>query len=431
MVVHRRSGCYNDRRDLMPLSSDTRFPKLRPVDLRPIVYQGQRLLLLRDPLQLSDKTLLVPQVLGPVLALCDGTREDAGALGAALAIRYGLPIDTGSIRQLLEALDEALLLDNERHENAKQAALDEFRDAPFRPPALAGSSYPEEADELRGLLASYSQSSPQMCGPDGSSGLGLISPHIDYARGGQVYAQVWKQAEESVRDAELVIIFGTDHFGGDASITLTRQHYATPFGVLPTARDIVDELAQAIGEQSAFEGELRHRGEHSVELAAVWLHHTRQELECEVVPILCGSFARFTSGLADATDDERISGIVAVLREKMQGRRTVVVAAADLAHVGPAFGGAPVDHAGRGELEASDTELIDRMCAGDAEGFLAAIKRVDDSNNVCGVSPIYLALRTLAGASGHFVAYDRCPADEQGTSLVSICGVVFGTENGR
>jgi len=412
----------------MPLTPDTRFPRLRPVDLRPIVYQGQRLLLLRDPLQLSDKTLLVPQVLGPVLALCDGTREDASAVGAALAIRYGLPIDTGSIKQLLEALDEALLLDNERHENAKLAALDEFREAPFRPPALAGPSYPEEPDELRRLLASYSQDGNKTPGADGAGGLGLVSPHIDYARGGQVYAQVWKHAEESVRGADLAIIFGTDHFGGDASITLTRQHYATPFGVLPTASDIVDELAQAIGEQSAFEGELRHRGEHSIELAAVWLHHTRQELECEVVPILCGSFARFTGGQAAAAEDERINSIVAILREKIKRRRTVVVAAADLAHVGPAFGGAPMDLAGRGELEASDTELIDRMCAGDAEGFLAAIKRVEDRNNVCGVSPIYLALRTLTGASGHFVAYDRCPADEQGTSLVSICGIVFGED---
>ena len=163
-----------------------------------------------------------------------------------------------------------------------------------------------------------------------------------------------------------------------------------------------------------------------MELAAVWLHHTRDGRECQVLPILCGSFARFTSGLADAGEDKRINQIVTILRKHMQRRRTVVVAAADLAHVGPAFGGPPVDLAGRCELQESDAELIDHICNGDAEGFLGAIKQVEDRNNVCGVSPIYLALKTLGGASGRFVAYDRCPADEQGTSLVSICGVVFG-----
>jgi AmmeMemoRadiSam system protein B len=279
------------------------------------------------------------------------------------------------------------------------------------------------------LLRSYQENIEQKTSASGTDGSGLVSPHIDYARGGSVYAQVWNQAEDAIRSAELAVIFGTDHFGGDASITLTRQNYATPFGVLPTARGIVDELAAAIGEPSAFDGELRHRGEHSVELAAVWLHHTREERECEVVPILCGSFARFTSGLAEAAEDERINRMVSILRKHMAGRRTVVVAAADLAHVGPAFGGEPVDLAGRARLQESDAELIDRMCDGDSEGFLEAIRREEDRNNVCGVSPIYLALRTLDGTHGRFVAYDRCPADERGTSLVSVCGIIFGEDN--
>jgi AmmeMemoRadiSam system protein B len=325
-------------------------------------------------------------------------------------------------------MDEALLLDNERYEEAGQIALGQYREAPFRAPALAGPSYPAEPDELRGLLRSYHDGKQLRTSANGAGGLGLVSPHIDYGRGGPVYAQVWKQAEEFVRCAELAIIFGTDHFGGDASITLTRQNYSTPFGVLPTARGIVDDLAKGIGEESAFAGELRHRAEHSIELAAVWLHHTRAEVECEVVPVLCGSFARFTSGLADAAEDERISRIVAILREHMHGRQTVVVAAADLAHVGPAFGGDPVDLAGRAKLQESDGELIDRMCEGDPEGFLGAIARVEDRNNVCGISPIYLALRTLGETAGRLVAYDRCPADEQATSLVSICGVVFAQD---
>ncbi len=79
----------------------------------------------------------------------------------------------------------------------------------------------------------------------------------------------------------------------------------------------------------------------------------------------------------------------------------------------------------RARLQAADDELMERTCAGDAEGFLTAIKRVQDRNNVCGVPPIYLALRMLGQVQGEQVAYDRCPADEDGTSLVSVCGIVW------
>ena len=56
---------------------------------------------------------------------------------------------------------------------------------------------------------------------------------------------------------------------------------------------------------------------------------------------------------------------------------------------------------------------------------VTAVERVQDRNNVCGVPPIYLALRMLGQVQGEQVAYDRCPADEDGTSLVSVCGVVW------
>jgi AmmeMemoRadiSam system protein B len=239
-----------------------------------------------------------------------------------------------------------------------------------------------------------------------------------------VYARVWQRAARAVREADLAIILGTDHFGGNG-LNLTRQNYATPFGSLPTPREIVDELAEAVGPQAAFNGELRHKGEHSVELAAVWLHFMRGGQPIEMLPILCGSFAAYMQDGARPTQDEAIEAAIAVLRRGMQGRRAIVVAAGDLAHVGPAFGGAPLDEAGREKLKQSDDELVGLMSAGDAEGFLDAIKQVGDCNNVCGVSPIYLTLRLLAPVGGEAVAYDLCPADEEGTSVVSVCGVVF------
>jgi hypothetical protein len=63
------------------------------------------------------------------------------------------------------------------------------------------------------------------------------------------------------------------------------------------------------------------------------------------------------------------------------------------------------------------------MCRGDAEGFHGAIQRVQDANNVCGVTPIYLTLRLLAPQHGENLGYAVCPADEAQTSVVTICGV--------
>jgi AmmeMemoRadiSam system protein B len=274
------------------------------------------------------------------------------------------------------------------------------------------------------MLDAYMPDDPE---PRGAGAVrGLISPHIDYARGGHVYARVWARAVGAARAAELAVILGTDHVSEGQALALTRQHYATPYGVLPTAVDAVDTLVEALGAEAALDGELHHRTEHSIELAAVWLHHVRGGEPCELLPILCGPFHRSAPSGLGAYAPLDLDALLDALRAATAGRRTLVVASADLAHVGPAFGGRPVDMVGRARLQAADDALLAHICAGDAEGFMDQIRRVDDRNNVCGVTPIYLALRLLAPVTGVPVAYDRCPADERGASLVSICGVQFG-----
>ena len=156
----------------------------------------------------------------------------------------------------------------------------------------------------------------------------------------------------------------------------------------------------------------------------MWLHYIRETRPVEIVPILCGSFGNFVSGEADIESDRANTLLVETLKRETAGRRTLVVAAGDLSHVGPAFGGAPVEMAGHALLKEADDELTRRMCAG-THGVLEAIKRVEDRNNVCGISPIYLAMRLLGEVQGERVSYDRCPADENETSFVSVCGVVF------
>jgi hypothetical protein len=103
------------------------------------------------------------------------------------------------------------------------------------------------------------------------------------------------------------------------------------------------------------------------------------------------------------------------------------VASGDLSHVGPAFGGQPLTPATRTRLRSADEGLLERMSAGDGEGFYRSIRNVQDRNNVCGVTPGYLTLKILGeGVRGERLAYETCPADEADRSAVTIGGVVFG-----
>src|SRR5690606_22699686 len=172
-------------------------------------------------------------------------------------------------------------------------------------------------------------------------GRAIISPHIDYPRGGKVYSKVWQRAKTAVLEADLVIILGTDHNGGLGTFTLTRQPYATPYGVLPTDTDLVDELAAAIGEEAAFAEELHHRKEHSIELSAVWLHYLYQQAGIDpkpMVPILCGSFHHFVMNGAHPAQDDLLGTAVTTLQRATADKKVLIVASVDFAHVGPAFG---------------------------------------------------------------------------------------------
>jgi len=232
-------------------------PLLRPLDFQPVIYQEQQMWLLRDPLQLSTQQLVMPAPLAQMLMFCDGTRTRA-EIHAAFSRQISSEVDYVVVDEAIAQLDAACLLDNSRSQKAHQALLAEYRRQTHRAPALANLSYPGDISELTRLLQSYIGNDEQ--GEDhGWHGRAIISPHIDYQRGGLVYAKTWRRAAAAVLDADLVIIFGTDHNGSAGAITLTCQPYATPYGVIPTDLGLIEKMADAIGPEVAFAEELHHR----------------------------------------------------------------------------------------------------------------------------------------------------------------------------
>jgi AmmeMemoRadiSam system protein B len=402
-------------------------PKLRHLQVGLGQQYGQQVFVLSDPCGLSDCAIVLPASLAPVLELCDGTR-DIAALRTVLELRTGLRVGPDYLEKMFAALDRALMIDNEHFAHVYQEALERFRTAPSRPPIMADRIYPADSELLEQVLCGYRNGLlPDEGGmPKAGEIRGLVSPHIDYQRGGTVYAEVWLRAAQAARAAEVAIILGTNHFSGNKLVTLTKQSYATPWGVLPTAGGVVDAVASVLGEEEVFTEEFNHRNEHSVEAAAVWLHYLVKDKGCELVPVLCGSFQRFIDGDKNPGDDDEIARFIEALRNATDNRRTLIVAAGDLAHVGPAFGDRyPIDVLEKARLSSADSELMSAIASGDAEGMFQQVKKEGDRRRICGLSAIYLALRLLGKASGDITGYAQCPADEQGTSFVSICGIVL------
>ncbi len=402
-------------------------PILRPLDFQPVSHMGQQMWLLRDPLQLSPQQLIVPQGLAQMLMFLDGCRTRQ-QIHDAFCHLVGEPLEFEIVNNALDQLDDALLLDNQHSQAAQQALLNAYRAQPNRPPALADLSYPGDPAELAQLFQTYGDGD-DLNGWPPWHGRALISPHIDYQRGGPVYAKVWRRAETAVLEADLVLIFGTDHNGGYGTVPLTRQPYATPYGVLPTDLALIDELAAAIGPENAYGEELHHRTEHSVELSAVWLHHIYHQAGVApkpMVPILCGSFHHFVTNGRHPDEDDLLNTAVSTLRRATAGKKALAVASVDLAHVGPNFGDEfLMNNPRRKKLRQEDDQLIQAVLQGDAADFYDQIAAIQDRNRICGFSSIHTMLRFLGPVNGRQIAYDHCPADPQDTSLVSICGLLL------
>ena len=416
----------NPKRRLKRDMSLPELPKLRPVEPMWVEHMGQRFLHLRDPMNMSGELIMIPERVAPIAALLDGTRN-LGEIRAGMALRFGAALTEDNARSLVEGLDRALLIENGEYRRAYRRALAEYRAADGRRMSHAGAVYPRDAGELSAQLDGWTRRfAPDAPASKPSGDLAaMVCPHIDYERGHATYAKLWRMAADDLADVELAIILGTDHAGAPAQITPTRQSYATPQGELPTDADALGLLERAVGK-SAYDEELHHAREHSIELAAVWLRHFARRADLAALPILCGSFHEFTNGDAHPNDDARMSAALDALGEIARRRRTLIIAAGDLAHVGPAFGDPnPLSAADKSRLREEDAASINAIRAGDSERFLNISRAESDKRRICGLPPIYMALRLAEGAAGADVGYDQCPADARNGSVVSIVGAAL------
>ena len=256
-----------------------------------------------------------------------------------------------------------------------------------------------------------------------------IAPHVDLHRGAPTYSWAYRALAEA-EPAELYVILGTCHTPVVGHFAATRKPYDTPLGPVPADNAFIDRL-QAEWGHDLFAGEFSHSGEHSIEFQAVYLRSLglAGEEAAPIVPILCDSLHSMVPYGGSPREVELVSSFVSALQRTLaqDGRRITLIAAVDLAHIGPRFGDEwSVDVGRQLGVGAADRELLDLVIAADADGYYDHVMRDHDARRICGFTPIYLltALMQAEARQGELLRYTQW-VDRDLSSSVTFCSAIF------
>ena len=245
-----------------------------------------------------------------------------------------------------------------------------------RRPAVAGTFYPADPDELRhdlDLLTSGRRP------PEEPRARALLVPHAGYIYSGRIAAETYLSARLPSR----FVILGPNHTGeGEAIALMTEGSWSLPMGEAP----IDSGLAAAILERcpAARADAAAHRREHSLEVQVPFLQRLLGEIR--FVPICVGTqrlpvlleLGRALAEAIEAAADE-----------------VLLVLSSDMSHYIPAS-----------LAESLDRRAIDRLLAIDPEGLHRVVRQ--EGISMCGVAPAVAGLeaaRRLGAVSAQLVAY--------------------------
>jgi len=403
------------------------------LDIVPTEHEGRPILVLRDPEGLTDKVLAVSPGALAVAALFDGRRsfrrlqEDLAKDGAGALLE-------SDIAGLAKELDAAGMLETPEVARGRRSLLEAFKASPKRSMALKGA-YPEAPLELAGSLGAYFRDAKGPGKPladkptRADAPLGLLSPHIDLARGGPAYAWSYGALAEAP-PPDVVVAFGVAHASPDSPWVMTKKEYETPHGAMAVDAELYGELSSALWYDPTAD-EWAHRREHSLEFQALWLRFLWRDKTPPWVPILCSSFERFCPDRPPSsveTVDKALEKMGAALaKQAAKGRRVLVLGGVDLAHVGPRFGddlelGPELDK----RVETEDRKSLAHAMKRDADAFYLSVVADGHWRKVCGLSAIYSSLRclnALGAKDGELLTYGQAPDPAGG--MVSFASAVF------
>jgi hypothetical protein len=292
-----------------------------------------------------------------------------------------------------------------------------------RPAAVAGSFYPDDADELRRVLVAHLEAAEASPGP-GAAAAGhapkiIVVPHAGYVYSGDVAALAYAPLARWRGHITRVVLLGPVHrvpVLGLAAPTVAA--FDTPLGRVPLDRAA---LATLQGLRQVVWSDAPHAHEHALEVQLPFLQ-----------AVLGEGFALVPLAVGQASAAE----VAEVLERLWGGDETLVVISSDLSHYLPYAQAQKVDRATVNRILALATDLRGEEACGAVplNGALLAARRH-------GLVPRLLGLRNsgdAAAGDGHRVvgygalAFDAAsPAARAGDDITPAAAPADAAALGR
>lgn len=431
-----------------PNAAHQQRPKLRPVRGFPAKVGEQVLLGLADARQLSDRMVVTSPAVQFVLPYLNGehTLEE-------IVQQVGRGLTRQVLETLVAQLDDAALLFGPKYDVMLAKIHADFDASPILPPAstaafadaLVSQELGENATDAQKtelgptkLREAFDKWIAQVLEnvPNPSVDVlpkAIIAPHIDYARGWMNYAAVWGRLRVVDRP-DRVIILGTNHFGLGTGVVGCDKGYETPFGQCPVDTMVVDHLGRKLDR--LFEHRFDHEREHSIELQIPWIQHCFGQDDagnyCKVFGALVHDPA-VNNGESYDGQGVPFMPFVEALRDVIASLpgRTLVVASADLSHVGPMFGdqqAITTDDTGpgadfRNKVLGHDREMLELVRQNKPDELVSSLAWQQNPTRWCSTGNIAAALLATRPADVEMLNY-AAAMDQQGAGMVSTCAVL-------
>jgi AmmeMemoRadiSam system protein B len=266
----------------------------------------------------------------------------------------------------------------------------------LRLPAVAGSFYPSQPEELNKLVRRFS--APEE-GVERVRAKACLTPHAGYVYSGAVAGAVFARLELPRR----FVILGVRHRPrGERATILTSGAWRTPLGNAAVDAELGEKLSAAC--PLLREDEIAHSEEHSLEVQIPFLQALAPGFT--FVPVALGS-------LCFEELEEIGAGLGKTLAEE---RDVLLLTTSDLNHY---------------EDEATtlkkDGRAIERMLAMDARGLFETCR--DAEISMCGLGPAVAMLTALRGMGAQHAELVRhaTSADITGdkSTVVGYAGMIF------